>query len=314
MEALHTLSRNDQIYYREKYEDISTAQDDISEDGRAVTEDEYWEKYYEHPDFNYEWNNGYLEVNPVSDFSGYLMYEWFTEILRHYFRVNPIGVTVGLEIGFRLALPDKKSIRKPDLAVILNNNPEVIQPDDCTYTGTYDLCIEALSYSSRKGIKRDTVVKKKEYQGIGVREYYILDARGFETAFFRRNSKGKYEKIQPQNKGIIRSGVLPGFQFRVSDLHRQPSLEELAQDDVYHKYVLPAYRDAQERAKKEKRRAERAEQNAAIQQQRAEKEQRRAEQEKQRAERAEKQLLTERRKAEKLAAKLREVGISSSET
>lgn len=133
-----------------------------------------------------------------------------------------------------------------------------------------------------------------------------MDARGFETAFYRRDSKGKYEKIRPQNKGIIRSGVLPGFQFRVSDLHRQPSLEELTQDDIYHKYVLPAYRDAQERAKKEKRRAEWAEQNAATQQQRAE-------QEKQRAERAEKQLLIERRKAEQMVAKLRELGISSRE-
>ncbi|MCP4109136.1 MAG: hypothetical protein GY749_27005, partial [Desulfobacteraceae bacterium] len=40
----------------------------VSEDGLAVSEDEYWEKYYEHPDFSYEWNNGYLEERPVSDY------------------------------------------------------------------------------------------------------------------------------------------------------------------------------------------------------------------------------------------------------
>ncbi|MCP4350602.1 MAG: hypothetical protein GY795_34475, partial [Desulfobacterales bacterium] len=31
-----------------------------SEDGLAVSEEEYWEKYYEHPYFNYEWNDGVL--------------------------------------------------------------------------------------------------------------------------------------------------------------------------------------------------------------------------------------------------------------
>jgi hypothetical protein len=29
-----------------------------------VEEAEYWEKYYDNADENYEWNNGYLEVKP----------------------------------------------------------------------------------------------------------------------------------------------------------------------------------------------------------------------------------------------------------
>ena len=39
----------------------------ISEDGLRVLEETYWEKYYHHPDFNYEWVNGRLEVNPISN-------------------------------------------------------------------------------------------------------------------------------------------------------------------------------------------------------------------------------------------------------
>ncbi len=39
----------------------------LSEDGLHVSENEYWEKYYEHPDFNYEWNNGALEEKPMAD-------------------------------------------------------------------------------------------------------------------------------------------------------------------------------------------------------------------------------------------------------
>jgi len=34
--------------------------------------------------------------------------------------------------------------------------------------------------------------------------------------------------------------VLPGFQFRVSDLQRQPSPEEMSEDQVYQGFMLPA--------------------------------------------------------------------------
>jgi hypothetical protein len=44
-----------------------------------VTEAEYWEKYYNDHDVIYEWNNGYLEEKPVSDYSTILMYKWFFE-------------------------------------------------------------------------------------------------------------------------------------------------------------------------------------------------------------------------------------------
>ena len=42
-----------------------------SEAGKHVSEEEYWEKYYEYvgeSDFKYEWNNGVLEEKPGADF------------------------------------------------------------------------------------------------------------------------------------------------------------------------------------------------------------------------------------------------------
>ncbi len=38
------------------------AEGSYSEDGLQVSEEVYWEKYYNHPDFNYEWNNGVLAL------------------------------------------------------------------------------------------------------------------------------------------------------------------------------------------------------------------------------------------------------------
>ncbi|MDM8522746.1 Uma2 family endonuclease [Desulfococcaceae bacterium HSG8] len=132
--------------------------------------------------------------------------------------------------------------------------------------------------------ERDTVVKKSEYESVGVKEYYILDANVEDTACYRLDESKKYEKIRPV-RDIIVSSVLPGFQFRISDLYRQPSLEDMAVDEVYH-YVFSSYK---KQLGQERQRSEQAEKLLSMERQRAE-------QEKQRADR--------------LEAKLRELGIS----
>jgi len=306
MKTLHTLRNHpeDTVYIETGEEEI------VSEDGRFVSEEEYWEKYYSHPDFSYEWNNGYLEEKPVTDFKGSKTYQWFLVLLHQFLENFPAAKMIGLEFGFRLALPRKTSIRKPDLAVVLNSNPIILGDNDFSYRGTFDLCIESLSYSKRREIIRDTVEKKKEYQNIGVKEYYILDARGSETAFYCLGPKGKYRKIKPINTDVIQSGILPGFQFRISDLYRQPSLEETADDEIYSSFVLPFHRKVRLRAEQsesqlisERQRAEQEFQRAEQERRRAEQEFQRAEQERQRAEQAE-------QRAALLADKLKELGIS----
>jgi len=248
-----------------------------SEDGVPVSEEEYWEKYYEHPDFNYEWNNGYLEEVPVSDREGFLQYKWFLTLTDNYLTVFPEGEMFGLEIGFRLHLPGKTTVRKPDLAVVLNTNPAVFRLRDRTYSGIADICIEVVSDSSVKEIQRDTVVKKLEYGVIGVGEYYILDPKGNETAFYRRGRSGRYVKIKPARGGIIKSGIMPGFQFRISDLYSRPSLESMSGDVVYTKFALPFYQAEKQRAEQEKQRAEQLEKQLDLEKQRAEQEAQRAE-------------------------------------
>ncbi len=266
-----------------KYQESSFLEDELSEDGLAVSEEEYWENYYNHPDFSYEWKNGYLEVKPMSDVKGSRSHRWFCGILDCYLATNPNATAVSLEIGFRMDLPDGVSVRIPDIGVVMNDNPTAIFDDDCSYAGTFDLCVESLSHSRLKEITRDTLNKKREYESAGVREYYILDAREIETAFYRLDKKGKYRKIRPANGDIIRSEVLPGFQFRISDLYSQPSIKELAEDEIYYRYVFPYYQKLKQQAEKEKHRAEQAEKQLALEKQKAE-------QEKQRAERLAEQL------------------------
>ncbi|MBF0450195.1 MAG: Uma2 family endonuclease [Candidatus Magnetomorum sp.] len=219
-----------------------------SEEGLRVSEEDYWKHYYEHPDFRYEWNDGVLEVKAMGDFASYLLADWFIEIIKENIKTFKQARLIGLDIGFKLNLPDKKaSIRKPDLAVILASNPVQIEPDDRTYKGCFDIYIEFLSDSDKKVVEKDTVIKRLEYCQVGVKEYFILDRKNKETAFYRLNSKGKYVKIVPRN-GIIQSKVLPNFQFRVKDLYAQPLLEDLIKDDVYKSYVLTNYQEQCKRA------------------------------------------------------------------
>jgi Uma2 family endonuclease len=207
---------------------------------KRVSEAEYWEKYYvDTRDHQYEWNNGYLEEKPMPDKVSFLMYKWFFKLLDNFLEVCPQGEIIGLEMAFRLVLPHKTVIRKPDLGVVLTSNPVPLGPRDQSYQGIFDICLESLSYSKPSEIKRDTVTKKREYAQAGVKEYYILDARdeGEETAFYQLTPSGIYVPIPPTPDGVIGSTVLRGFQFRLTDLQRRPTLGQLSEDPVYQAFV-----------------------------------------------------------------------------
>lgn len=256
-------------------------------DGLAVTEDVYWARYYEAADVSYEWNNGILEEKPVSDYRNVTIYRWFLMLLHAYLQVNPIAKLLLLETGFRLALPDKTTIRKPDLFLVRNDNPVPMQENDRSFRGICDLCVEILSDSTKAEVERDTVVKKQEYTQIGVKEYYILDWEE-RTVFYRHTPAGEYEPIQPDADGVLHSQVLPDFQFRVTDLRTQPSMEEMAEDPVYRHFVLLKFQAVKERAEVAEERAEVAEERAEV---------------------AEEQAAAEKLRAERYAAKLRDLGI-----
>ncbi len=221
-----------------------------SAEGLLVSEAIYWTTYYLESDHHYEWNNGRLEEKPVSDYETFLVYAWFSELVRHFLRTHPCAQLVGLEMGFRLPLPSGTVIRKPDFGVVRNDNPQPLLPLDCSYHGVFDLCIEALSDQERSGIERDTVIKKAEYAAGGVPEYYILHKHPDHQAFYTRTAAGLYTPIAPQ-AGVICSRVLPGLQFRPTDLARRPELETLRDDPVYADFVLPGWRADRERAETE---------------------------------------------------------------
>ncbi|MDM8531227.1 Uma2 family endonuclease [Anaerolineales bacterium HSG25] len=251
-----------------------------SQDGKQVSEADYWATYYHDPDFCYEWNNGILEEKPMADYTKYLMYTWFVYLLHEFLKAHPIAKTTGLDIGFRLNLSDKNAGRRPDLGVIRNDNPIPIHGPDNTYQGIFDMCIESLSDTRKSVITRDIKDKKEDYARIGVPEYYILDDKARYTAFYQLSPIGLYIPM-PVDDGVIRSTVLPGFQFRIADLYRRPELKQRVDDEIYTHFVMRDYQE--ERAKKERERAEKEQERAKKEWERAEKERERAEKERYRA-------------------------------
>ncbi len=272
-----------------------------SEEGLAVSEEEYWQHYYNRDDFSYEWNNGVLEVKPMADYQSMEVYQWFENLLEEYIQYNPIAKIIFLDIGFRMSLTKKVTIRKPDLALILKTNTVDISQTDSTFKGIYDVCVEFLSDSKKTEVERDTVVKRAEYEQAGVKEYYIIDRKGKETAFFYLSKKGSYLPMRAK-AGIIQSSVLPGWQFRIDDLYRKPDLKTLIKDPIYRSFVLLDYQKSLANTKRAKEEAKQAKKEA-------EQEAQRAEQEAKLRLLAEQQAKQEALRAEKLAAKLREMGI-----
>jgi len=220
---------------------------------KLVTEADYWENYYEEPDVIYEWNNGILEEVGVSDLETISMYEWLFDLVGHYLDTHPIGKRIFLKTGFRLPLPHKTAIRRPDLGVILYQDAVPYKPHDNFYRGICNLCVEAISDSKKKYITQDTKVKFSEYEVGGVQEYFILHSKNVHTEFYCLDEHGCYVPIKRVQGDVIQSQVLPGFQFRISDLDAKPSPRKMAFDPVYEKFVMPYYQAATKQAEAEEK-------------------------------------------------------------
>ena len=227
------------------------------DDGCYVALDEYWDKWYENPypdiDVSYEWNNGRLEAKPLPNKPQLNLYNWFLDLLSRYLETHEIADLINLETGFLLTISDpgepsgqRAAVRKPDIGVILNNNPVSWgSTDQRHFAGVCDMVVETLSDSTQAEAERDTEEKRRDYALAGLKEYYILDPNGDHMHFYRLVPQEKsYEEIPPDSEDVVRSETLPGFQFRLQDLWRQPDMAESALDEIYAGYVIPGYQAA----------------------------------------------------------------------
>ena len=235
--------------------------------GRRVTKEEYWAKWYENPypnlDVSYEWNNGILEAKPLPNAPQLRQYRWFFTLMTCYIQTHPIAELINLETGVSMTVLDASQpsgkwevVYKPDIGVVLNDNPAPWGAIEIrAFEGVCDMIVEAVSDSTLAEVRRDTEEKKRGYALAGVQEYFILDPEDRYMRFYRLTTDRRYAQIQPDAAGVIRSQILPGFQFRRTNLLNLPDLANLALDEIYTAFVIPGFRDALNKAEKAEERA-----------------------------------------------------------
>jgi Uma2 family endonuclease len=89
------------------------------------------------------------------------------------------------------------------------------------FEGAADLVVEVISPGSRNR-KRDTQEKFREYERAGVREYWLIDPKLKTARFYIASPERRFVESLPEDDGVYRSTVVPGFFLRLSWLWQSP--------------------------------------------------------------------------------------------
>ncbi|MCS5694811.1 Uma2 family endonuclease [Desulfofundulus thermocisternus] len=123
-----------------------------------------------------------------------------------------------LTAPFLVRLPESlRRGREPDIFYVSNEKLPLLKE---TYMdGPPDLIVEITSPES---LARDRGEKYVEYEAAGVKEYWLIDPDRRQAEFYRLAEEGRYRTVYPNEEGIYRSEVIPGFWLQVSWLWQDP--------------------------------------------------------------------------------------------
>ena len=128
--------------------------------------------------------------------------------------VHGLGEVFRAPYPMRIELPRRG--REPYIFFVASEHAHRITP---TYLdGAADLAIEIISADS---VVRDREEKFGEYEGAGVREYWLLDPERMTAEFYELGEDGRYQ-LANVDQGTYYSKVLPGFALQLSWLWQHP--------------------------------------------------------------------------------------------
>jgi Uma2 family endonuclease len=155
----------------------------------------------------YELARGYVVVSEVPNFAHMRQVSLIRTRLGHYHVENPdalYDIVDGASCKF--VIPDWESERHPDIAVYLTA-PKGKKDRTMWRSWIPELVIEVVSESSRD---RDYTEKRDEYWTLGVKEYWIVDAKLQQVLALRRGRSQWTEKtLSPAD--TCETKLLPGF-------------------------------------------------------------------------------------------------------
>ena len=174
-----------------------------------------WEEFLEwHPDSGMaEWVDGeaFLMAPPATNHQ--LIAGFLYRCVNSYVELKTLGVVFVAPVQMRLP----RSGREPDVLFVAEKNRDRIE--GLFINGPADLVIEVISPDSRK---RDRVEKFREYEQAGVREYWIVDGKKKEAAFYGLGADRAYHALPVDKNNVFHSQVLAGLWLRVNWLWQEP--------------------------------------------------------------------------------------------
>lgn len=150
---------------------------------------------------------GYIVVSEVPNYPHASLTAIIRDFLGRYHLENPGALHRVLDgSSTKLVIPDWESERHPDIAVYLTP-PKGRKDRTLWRTWIPELVIEVVSEGSRD---RDYTQKRDEYGTLGVKEYWIVDAKLQQVLVLRRGRSQWTEKtLGPAD--VCQTKLLPGF-------------------------------------------------------------------------------------------------------
>jgi len=157
-----------------------------------------------------EWVNGEVIIYMPPKPPHQLVIEFLSTLLNTFAHFFDLGRVIRGPVEMR-AVPNGPA-REPDILFIARDHADRVTEE--RVVGPADLVVEIISPDS---VHRDRVDKFEEYEAAGIREYWILDnrPRRRRAEFYQLDQQGQYQPILPDEKGLYRSAVLPGFWLKV---------------------------------------------------------------------------------------------------
>ncbi|MFZ2362237.1 MAG: Uma2 family endonuclease [Anaerolineae bacterium] len=160
-----------------------------------------------------EWVNREVLMTSPASMRHQSISHFLAQIVGVYVEEHNLGALITAPFQMKLA----SSGREPDLLFVAAEHLHRLL--DTYLAGPADLAVEIISPES---VGRDRGDKFYEYEQAGIPEYWLLDPQARRAEFYQLDPAGVYQLIVPDQEGIYRSAVVPGFWLRVSWLWQQP--------------------------------------------------------------------------------------------
>lgn len=166
-------------------------------------------------DTHADWVNGEVVMHSPISLQHQLIHKFLLQLLDTLVQTRGLGTVA--HHPFQMKTGPELPGRAPDILFVANENLERLKPN--VLEGPADLVVEVVSPSSRA---LDRGGKFFEYEGGGVREYWLIDPERRQAEFYVLGSRGVYDTVLVAENGIYQSRVLEGLWVKIDWFWRDP--------------------------------------------------------------------------------------------